>query len=369
MERAARPARRRMGDSTSWAGQRRALRLVGSLTTAACVALSNGPSAAAEHRVVVLMPRDLPAGAWPEGTQAVIAELAASSYQVIVESSRARELDALLSELRARANHAENAGAVSVLRSHGSGVAYVWTRRDENVARVQTDTTEGAVSVGSLALRVLELIRARGLRLPEEPEEPEEPAAEAPPPKDVPSPVPSARAEQPTHGRRARLWLGMGTTFAQGSPRPLVDASLGGRFVLFRPLALEAGAALSLAPVELVTRAGEVELSTRRLTLHLMADVWRAGSVRFAFGAGGGALWVAESARALDGYRGHADQTFLGLASLRATATLENGAFAFGIAAEPGLAWQRASIRSSGEELLRIGHSWASVTASLGWSP
>lgn len=332
------------------------------------VTLTSGSSSAAERRVVVLMPRDLPAGTWPEGTQAVIAELAASSYQVIVESSQARELDALLAELQSRASDVENAGAVSVVRSHGSGIAYVWTRRDESVARVQSDTTEGAVSVGSLALRVLELIRARGLRLPEEPEAPAAVAPEAPPPKKA-VPAVAPRSKPTANERRVRMWLGMGPTFAQGSPRPLVDAGLGARLGLLGPLALEGSAALSVAPVELDTRAGQIELSTRRLTLHLMADVWRSSSVRLALGAGGGAIWVAESARALDGYQGRSDQAVLGLASLRASATLESGALAFGIAAEPGLTLQPASIRASGEELLHIGKSWASVTASIGWSP
>ncbi|HET9934623.1 MAG TPA: hypothetical protein VFQ35_28155, partial [Polyangiaceae bacterium] len=234
--------------------------------------------------------------------------------------------------------------------------------------RVQSDTTEGAVSEGALALRVLELFRARALRLPAEPK-PRPPEPPKPPPRALPPAAPAEKGATSTRERRAEVWVGAGPTFAGGAPRPLVDASLGARVGLLRPLSLEATAALSVAPVQFETNAGEVEISARRLTLHLMGDLFRSSNVRLAFGAGGGAIWVSESARPLSGYEGHADSAYLGLASLRASATLESGALAFGLRFEPGLTLPRASIRSSGEELAHLGNTWASLTASIGWSP
>ncbi len=335
------------------------------LAAAVCVLLAAQQAAAEEQRVVVLMPRELPSATWPEGTRAVVAELSASRYDVVVESSSAHELGALIDELRAAANAEDNAGAISVVRDHGAGVAYVWTRRDESVVRVQSDATEGAVSEGALALRVLELFRARALQLPREPK-PRKTASPPPPPR--PASPAEAATKSPAESR-VEFWLGFGPTFAGGAPGPLLDGALGARVGLLSPLALEATGALSVTPLEIETNAGAVNVSARRATLHLMGDVWRSSRVRVAFGAGGGAIWVAETASPASGYQGHADHAYLGLASLRASATLESGALAFGLRFEPGLTLPRASIRSSGEELAHLGNTWASLTASIGWSP
>lgn len=337
------------------------------LAAAVCILFAARKAAAEEQRVVVLMPRELPSATWPEGTRAVVAELAASRYDVVVEASTAHELGALIDELRAAANEDENAGAISVVRDHGAGVAYVWTRRDESVVRVQGDATEGAVSEGALALRVLELFRAHAMRLPAERKEPKKaPPPPAPPKKPAPT---TDNPRKPSGEQHAEVWLGFGPTFAGGAPGPLLDGALGVRVGLLRPLALEATGALSVTPLEIETNAGAVNVSARRLTLHMMGDVWRSSRVRVAFGAGGGAIWVAETATPAAGYEGHADHAYLGLASLRASATLESGALAFGLRFEPGLTLPRASIRSSGEELAHLGSTWASVTASIGWSP
>ncbi|MFZ5890235.1 MAG: hypothetical protein ACOY0T_04125 [Myxococcota bacterium] len=336
------------------------------VAAALCIALSPKLSVAEEQRVVVLMPRGH-ATPWPEGTQAVIAELAASRYQVIVESAIASDLGALLEQLRTAANEEDNAGAVSVVRDRGAGIAYVWTRRDANVVQVHSDSTEGAVSSGALALRVLELIRARSLPLPEsEPETPSKPTPE-PPRKKTKAPLPAPKPA-PT-AQRALLWLGAGPTFAAGAPAPLVDIALGARFTLWQPLALDAAAAISLAPIELDTDAGSVELSARKLSMHLVFEPWQTSALRVGVGAGGGAVWIAESARAARGFSARSDNAYLGLVSLRASAALRSGDLNFVLALEPGLLVPRASVRASGEELAHVGGSWTSLTAGVGWTP
>lgn len=344
------------------------MRCAARLAAALCFVVVIAPRGAQadEQRVVVLMPGGLPSAPWPEGTQAVIAELAASHYQVIVESTAASDLGALLEALKTAANEADNAGAVSVVRDRGAGIAYVWTRRDANVVQVQSDSTQGAINEGALALRVLELIRARSLPLPEtENPEPQpkralvarKPAKPAPPPAKPPSP------------HRAELWLAAGPTFAGGAPAPLVDVALGARIALWRPVALDAAASVSVAPIEFDTSAGNVQLSARKLTLHLMAEPWRGSPFRVAFGAGGGAVWMAESARPANGFQGHSDNAYLGLVSLRGAATLQSGNLSFVFALEPGLLLPAASIRSNGSELAHVGSSWTSLTAGIGWSP
>lgn len=336
------------------------------LLAAALCLLATHSALAEEQRVVVLMPRGLSSSPWPEGTQAVIAELAASHYQVIVESVATSDLRALLDALKSAANEADSAGAISVLREREAGIAYVWTRRDANVVQVQSDSTEGAINEGALALRVLELIRARSLTLPQDEVSEPEPRP-SPPPK--PKPLAPAAPPKPSRSHRAEVWLGAGPTFAAGAPAPLVDVTLRERFALFKPLALDAAASVSVAPIELDTSAGDVQLSARKLTLHLMAEPWRGAPFRVAFGAGGGAVWLAETARAASGFQSHSDDAYLAIASLRGSATLQSGDLSFVFAVEPGLLLPAASIRSSGSELAHVGSSWTSLTAGIGWSP
>ncbi|MGC4091613.1 MAG: hypothetical protein QM756_27780 [Polyangiaceae bacterium] len=336
------------------------------VAAALCLTLVSARALAEEQRVVVLMSRGLPETPWPEGTQAVIAELAASHYQVIVESTAANELGALLADLRDAANQDDNAGAVAVVRARGAGIAYVWTRRDANVVQVHSDNTEGAVSEGALALRVLELIRARSLPLPEPKEAPR--LAEKPKRQESPAPE-SPPPSEPAKARKALLWLGVGPTFAAGAPGPLVEAALGARFAVWQPLSLEAGAAVSLAPLGVDTSAGSVELSSRRLSTHLMLEPWRSALFRVGLGAGGGALWLSESARAASGFTAHADDTYLGFLSMRASGALQSGDLSFVLALEPGLLLRRASIRAGGAEVASFGSGWLNLSAGIGYSP
>jgi hypothetical protein len=239
-------------------------------------------------------------------------------------------------------------------------VAYVWTPRDGNVVQVQAETTEGAVGEGALALRVTELIRARDLALPA-PRAREKPApAQATP---QPRAVPAKEAVTPP-----LLWLAAGPTFVSGAEAPLVAAVLGVRLPIgLRPLALDASAAISITPLRVGTDAGTVDVSARQATLHLLYDPWSASTLNLALGAGFGAIWLDENARAKPGYVANADDAYVGLLSLRARGSVRSGNLSFVLTLEPGVLLQGASIRANGDELSRIGRPWTTISAGLGW--
>lgn len=322
------------------------------------------PALADEHRVMVLMSRKLSTLPWPEGTQAVIAELAARNYQVVVVSSEARDLNALLEELQAAARGPATSAAIAVVRDGSLGVAYVWTPRDGNVVQVQAETTEGAVGEGALALRVTELIRARDLAI--DAPRPSETRARTEPAPLPARPVTSAPPAAP--GTPPLLWLGAGPTFVSGTNAPLVAAVLGARLPIgLRPLALDASAAISITPLRIVTNAGTVDVSARQATLHLLYDPWSAAAVNLALGAGVGAIWLDETARAKPGYDARADDAYVGLLSLRARGSVRSGSLSFVLTLEPGVLLQSANIRASGDEVSRIGRPWTTITAGFGW--
>jgi hypothetical protein len=319
------------------------------------------PAAAEEQRVMVLMSRQLSAQPWPEGTQAVIAELAARNYQVVVVSSDARGLNQLLEELQSAARGPATSAAIALVRDGSLGIAYVWTRRDGNVLQVQAETSEGAVGEGALALRVTELIRARDLALP------------APPAETTPAPIerPAAKPMVPPAAEPSTpplLWLGAGPTFVSGTDAPLIAAVLGVRVPIgLRPLALDASAAISITPLKIGTSAGTVEVSARQATLHLLFDPWSASALNLALGAGVGAVWLDETARANAGYVANADDAYVGLLSLRARGSVKSGNLSLVLTLEPGVLLPGASIRASDDELSRIGRPWTTITAGIGW--
>ncbi len=338
------------------------------LVTSVLVVLWVSPVLGEERRVSVLIPRNATIAAWPQGTQAVIAELAASQYQVVVESSDASELGPLLSELRSAANDPNAAGAVAVLRTGPAGIAYVWTRRDANVVQVHSDNTEGAVSEGALALRVLELIRARDLPVLEAAPPPPPP----PPPRARPSP-PKPTTTTPESARRpksAAIWVSGGTVFAGGTSAPLVLLGLGARVPIFAPaLSLDLGLGFSVVPFKLETAAGALDVNARQMAMHLVVEPWLTSALRVGLGAGLGAVWLSETGEPKPGYLANSDNSYVGLASARATGMLASGALRLLVACEPGILLPAASIRASGEEIGHVGRAWVSVTVGVGWSP
>jgi hypothetical protein len=143
---------------------------------------------------------------------------------------------------------------------------------------------------------------------------------------------------------------------------------LGARLPIGLPsFALDASAAISITPLRIGTDAGTVEVSARQAALHVLYDPWSASAVNLALGAGFGAIWLDETARANPGYDAQPDDAYVGLLSLRARGSVRTGNLSFVLTLEPGVLLQSASIRASGDELSRIGRPWTTVSAGLGW--
>jgi hypothetical protein len=318
---------------------------------------------AEERRVVVLMPRELPAKPWPEGTQSTIAELAAGRYQVLVESSSARTVEELENELRSKGDTPDAAGAIAILRDGAVGIAYVWARRDGSVVELRTDLDEGAVGEGAFALRITEWIRARDLPIPQKPKEP----AAAPG-----SPEPKAMLTPPAVSHRGPsplLWLGAGPVFSSAATSPLFALNAGVGIPLYAPLWIDASASVSLTPFELETNAGTVNVNARHVAGHVVVELWNAPSFSFALGSGGGLVWLDQNSEPGPGFEAASDATTVAVLSVRARARLKWRHVSFLLSAEPGLLTPSADIRADGESLLELGRPWVLVSLGIGWSP
>jgi hypothetical protein len=320
------------------------------------------------RRVVVLISRDTSTSSWSQGTQAVIAELAARNYQVVVESSAAGSLESLLAALRAALKQPATAAAVTVVRDGNEGIAYVTTLRDAEVIAVRAEQATGAVAEGALALKVTELVRTHTLLTTAESRE-ATPAIRAPSPRDEPireSPLP-AEAPAVNDLPPPLLWLGAGPTFIAHAEGPLVSAVAGARLPLGLPhLALDASLAVSLAPLRFNTAPGEVEVFARQAALHAMFELSPRAPLGLALGLGAAAAWLHETARSNAGFTANADDTLLGLVSLRARGTLQRGYFSIVLGVEPGFLVPAASIRAGNEEVARLGRFWTNVTGGVG---
>ncbi len=307
------------------------------------------------------MPQHVPEPAWPEGVQAVIAELAAGDYQVIVESSSARGRPELLEELARRARGPDATGAVAVLREGALGVAFVSTRSESEVLRVEGDATSGAVGLGALALRVMEFIRARQLAIPE--------SAKAPPPAEQ-QPA-KARLESTTPKRDGpSLWLGAGPLVASGSHVAALIGTLGVRIpIASLRLAIEPRLAASLSPLRLRSAAGEIELTARPVDLLVSFDIARDEAIGFGLGAGAGFVWLSQRASPNAGYQARQNQLLVASACLLARGTLRTGPWSFLLTLSPGVVVPAVSLRVDDRELVRFGRYWASLSAGVGFTP
>ena len=163
-------------------------------TVAATLALSSSLATLAmadERQVIVLNLRGNPSlSPWPEGTRAVIAELATSAEQVLVRPSSSSTFAALMSELEIAAGEEQTVGAVCVGKSGSVGIAYVWVAGGASAIRVEYDLREGAVAEGAVALRVSQILHVTNLELPsarkEAPPPPPKPPCHLPPPASPP---------------------------------------------------------------------------------------------------------------------------------------------------------------------------------------
>lgn len=339
---------------------RRALSLV------ACAALVFGwvfSAHAEEPHVLVLRAQPPSLESWPEGAQAVIAELALEERQLVVRASHAASLDALVAELEQAANQPSTMGAVAIARTGSTGLAYVWTRSGAGVVRVQADTSLGTVAESAVALRVTELLRARTLEIPmERKPEPAPPRAEAP--KALEVTVPSTRPPSP-----GMLWASGAVMMSTGADGPLPMLALGGRWAIVPRIALEASVAFPLGEWELRTEPGRVQVSARQLALHGSFSPWRGERGELSVGGGGGVSWFSTSSFATGELEGASGATRVAHVSARVLGAVRDDHLAFLLFTDAGTLLPPVTLRAAGTELVRVGRSWVLFGIGIGFGP
>jgi hypothetical protein len=305
--------------------------------------------------VVVLRPNPGSVEIWPEGTQAVVAELVAGGYELLLRASGARDRDGLLAELRAVASEGPVLGAVVVVREGDRGIAYVYTARSGTVP-VETGVAEGAVGEGALALRITQILGPPRLEVAPPPE------AVAPTPP--PSPPPTVRETE----RPAFLVAIAGAlAFTSDLPEPLPMVGISARRRLVGPLSLEALGALTLGASQLETTGGSVEVSAEQLTLHVTFDPFREAEVGLSLGLGGGVVWVRGEGDARAGFSAATDATRVALLSARAAASFTHKDWSLLLGVEPGVMLPAVSI-GAGSDTARLGRPWTTASVGLGWN-
>lgn len=303
--------------------------------------------------VIVLQPHGAELEPWPQGNQAVIAELAASSYELLLRANASRDLRALQRELQRAAHEPGALGAVAVGRQGSTGMALVVTVHG-GLVRIEVDTDLGAVAEGRAALRVAELLRSIEVPAPTP-----EPARETPPP---PPPPLRSRSEH-----RIQLWGGGGIALSSHFDAPLPLLAAGGSFGLWSVLGAELELRAAPVATSVQTPAGELELRAEQATAHLTFDPFARQQFGVAVGLGGGVLRLREWAASSEGFAGRQDQTTVALLSARARAFARSGALVGSLVFEPGLTVPRVSVRAGEQEVAQLGRPWLCVTARLGW--
>jgi hypothetical protein len=330
-------------------------------TVAATVALSSSLATNAladERQIIVLNLRgNASLSPWPEGTRAVIAELATSNDQVLVRPSASTTFAALMSELERAAGEEQTVGAVCVGKSGSAGIAYVWVNGGSGAIRVEDDMREGAVAEGAVALRVSELLHVRNLDLPSaRKEKPSTPEAPPPPPK-------------PNGPPPFTTWLGLGAITSSDASGPAPMVSVGAR-VPFSPMfGVEAAAVSGFGWLKVQSVAGSSEVSMQALTLHAILDPWADRLASLSFGVGGGLAYASVLGQPSEGYASHYDSTTVGLFTARIGGTLRGGNLSLVAYLEPGVFAPPVTLAASGTEVARLGRPWFSGMIGLGFSP
>jgi hypothetical protein len=306
--------------------------------------------------VVVLRPNPGAMEPWPEGTQAVVAELVAGGYELMLRASAARDRDGLLAELQAVAAERPVLGAVVVVREGDRGIAYVYTAKSGTVP-VETGVGEGAVGEGALALRITQILGPPRLEVAPPPR------AVAPPPSPPPAPPIVRETERPAF----LVAIAGALAFTSDLPEPLPMVGISARRRLVGPLSLEAAGALTLGASQLETTGGSVEVSAEELTLHVTFDPLREAEVGLSLGLGGGVVWVRGNGDARSGFSATTDATRVALLSAKAAASFTHKDWSLLLGVEPGVMLPPVSIGSGGDTA-RLGRPWTTASVGLGWN-
>jgi hypothetical protein len=308
-------------------------------------------SAAADERrrIVVLEARVPDETAWPEGSRAVVAELAARDDELVLRVADTDEPGALSRTLWAAAHEPGTFGAVAVVRNESRGVALVQLRGQKGAIRVEDELSQGVIAEGAVALRVSELLHVRGFELP---------------PSEAPAPtanVDAALAIQP--------WVAVGAFGSSGGEDLAPALALGARIPVAGAFEVEGSGALSLSGFEVATSAGTASISTQQIALHAYFNPAPNAPFGFALGLGGGVAWLSETARPAEGYSGRDAAAVAGLTSARAVASLSHGRLRWFALAEASLLVPSVRVRADADDLATLGRPWWFAALGLGFAP
>lgn len=321
---------------------------------------AKGEEAMGRRLVVVLRPSPGSAETWPQGTQAVVAELVAGGYELTLRASSARDREGLLRELAVVASEEPVLGAVVVTREGDRGIAYVYTVKS-GIVPAETSVSQGAVGEGAVALRITQVLGPPRLDVPERPAAAPPPSAAAPPPPPPPTP------EEEPSPKSYLVSIAAGLIFTSDLPEPLPIAGLGVRRRIAGPLSLDAAGAFSLGASRVETSAGSVDISAQELTLHLTFEPFGDRHFAFSLGLGGGVVWTQGSAQANEGFVDSDDTARVALLSARAAATFTHNAWSVLLGVEPGVLLPPVNL-GTGDASARLGRPWTTATVGLGWN-
>ena len=309
--------------------------------------------ALAESRstIVVLSAEAQDATHWPEGTQAVVAELLTTGFGLVVRRAHSTQASELPDELRGQLDGPDVTGAVAVFRQGQRGIAWVYDHRF-GLEQVEVEVSGGPLATSRFVLRIVELLRNVDIEAQQSQRR---------------APLLIAQPSQPSSKLGpARFWLSGGATLAGGldAPLPLVagSAAVG---VLPR-IGLELTAALAPASAPATTQAGDLRLRAEQICAFVTFDPQPRSRYGFVLGLGGGMLWAQATARSAPGYEGHAANSRVGLLSARARAFMTWGRVQANVTLDPGLLVPSLDVTAAGERALLVGRPWLALSAGLG---
>jgi hypothetical protein len=311
--------------------------------------------------LVLEAPKEL---GWKEGTQAVVAELLTSGYELNVRATKAKSAEELGRELELQVGSSRAFAGLSVLREGESATALLCRRGAAECERVSVTISEGELSRSRLAVAVVQ--RLRPLDLPAAPEPPPAPPAAPPPPPKVEAPRVAVQPSARPRPRPLRVWLGGGVTLSSGTSRPLswLGASLASTFS--SPWGVELGVGGSPLPGRAESYAGTLSLRAFQAIALASFEPHTERRLGFGLGLGGGVVRLEEVASPAPGFDGFSQYATVGVVTARARLFLRLGAVRWGVSVDPGMLVPSVRVEAGSETVHQMGRPWLSLQTSLG---